>query len=754
MSPDSNPLPGPPAGASAARARLVGQPLARTDGRAKVTGAAVYAAEQALPGISHAVLVTSTVPSGRISAIATARAEKMRGVLLVMTHLNAPRLAESGQAGVSPPAGRILSLLQDDQVHYNNQPVALVVAETLEQAQDAARAVGVTYSESPARLDFDQAKGAARQPRLLRGAPADTRRGDFQAGWSNGQVQVDAVYTTPAQTHNPMEPHAIVAHWEGGRLTLYDTTQNVSGVRATVAGRFGMDPERVRVVSPFVGGGFGCKGSAWSQVMLAAMAAQEVGRPVKLALERRQMFGMVGYRPMTEQRLRLAATADGRLTAVGHEVAASSSFLEDWMESSALLTRMLYSCDSQLTSHRLVPLNWGVPTFTRAPGICSGGFALECALDELSAALRMDPIVLRLRNEPDRDPENGLPWSSRSLRQCFAAGAERFGWARRNPEPRSMRNGPLLAGWGVATATYPAHRSPANAAATVFGDGTALVQSGTHDLGTGTYTVMAQIAADALGLPLEKVRFELGDTRLPQAPGAGGSQSVASVAPAVQAAAMAARDLLVALAVADPRSPVHGASPEAVEVEDGWLFPRADPRQRETVPALLARHGGGPLRAVRESRPGEEAHAYSMHSYGAVFAEVNVDPDLGILTVPRIVAAYGVGNLLNRKTGQSQLMGGIIWGLGMALMEKTEMDRRTGRAVNGNLADYHLPVNADVGTIDILVVDEADPHINGLGAKGIGEVGIVGVAAAIANAVWHATGKRIRDLPITLDKLL
>jgi xanthine dehydrogenase YagR molybdenum-binding subunit len=733
---------------------LVGQPLNRTDGHAKVTGSAVYAGEQAVPGVTWAVLVTSTVPSGRISTIATARAEKMRGVLLVMTHLNTVRLAEGGQLGVNPPAGRMLSLLQDDQVHYNNQPVALVVADTLEHAQDAARMVRVTYSESPAQLDFARAKGAAKVPKLLRGAPADTRRGDFEAGWSAARSRVDAVYTTPVETHNPMEPHAILAHWEGERLTLHDTSQNVGGVRSTVAARFGMDPELVRVVSPFVGGGFGCKGSAWSQVMLAAMAARKVGRPVKLALERPQMFGMVGYRPRTEQRLRLGAAADGRLTAVAHEVTASSSLFEDWIESSALLTRMLYSSDSQLTSHRTVPLNYGVPTFTRAPGLASGSFALECAMDELATALGMDPIALRLRNEPDRDPESGLPWSSRSLRQCFAAGAERFGWSRRDPAPRSMHNGPLLAGWGVATAAYPAHRSPASAAATLFPDGTALVQSGTHDLGTGTYTVMAQIAADVLGLPLDKVRFELGDTSLPPAPGAGGSQSVASVAPAVQAAAMAAREQLVALAVADPRSPVHGASPEGVAVAGGWLFPKANPQQREPVQALLARHGGAPLRAVRDSRPGAEAHAYSMHSFGAVFAEVNVDPDLGVITVPRIVAAYGVGNLMNRKTGHSQLMGGITWGLSMALMEKTEMDPRTGRAVNGNLADYHVPVNADVGGIDIIVVDETDPHINPLGAKGIGEIGIVGVAAAIANAVWHATGRRVRDLPLTLDKLL
>jgi xanthine dehydrogenase YagR molybdenum-binding subunit len=365
----------------------------------------------------------------------------------------------------------------------------------------------------------------------------------------------------------------------------------------------------------------------------------------------------------------------------------------------------------------------------------------------------MDPIALRLRNYAEASPDNGRPWSSKSLRQCYAAGAERFGWARRNPEPRSMRDGRWLLGWGMATATYPAHRSAASASARILPDGSALVQSGTHDLGTGTYTVMAQIAADALGLPLEKVRFELGDTSLPEAPVSGGSQSVASVAPAVQAAALAAREKLVALALADPQSPLHGADPGEIVIERGWMARRSAPARRESVADLLTRHGAG-VEAAADSRPGDEAHAFAMHSFGAVFVEVKVDPDLGIITVPRIVGAYGVGQLMNRKTGHSQLMGGIVWGIGVALLEKTELDPRTGRAVNGNLAEYHVPVNADVGSIEIIVVDETDPHINPLSAKGIGEIGIVGVAAAIGNAVYHATGRRVRDLPITLDKLL
>jgi len=751
MTPNPQPIPG---------RDLVGQPVDRVDGLAKVTGTALYTAEHGLPGLTHAVLVTSTIASGRIVTIHTAQAEKMRGVLLVMTHLNAPRLAEKGQAGVVPPAGRILNLLQDGQVLYNNQPVALVVADSLEHAQDAARAVRIVYAAARAELDFNQAKAACYAPKKARDQAADSARGDDSAGWNSASCGVDVIYRTPMEHHNPMEPHATIAHWEGDQrdqrdqLTLYDSTQNVSGVRATVAMRFGLPPGNVRVICPFVGGGFGSKGSAWSHVVLAAMASRQVGRPVKPVLERSQMFGMVGYRPLTEQHLRLGAAADGRLTAMRHDVIANTSCMEDWMEPAALITRMLYRSDSQETSHRLARLNIGTPTFTRGPGITSGSFALECAMDELAYVAKLDPIAFRLRNEADRDPGNGLPWSSKALRQCYAAGAERFGWAGRDPLPRSMRDGHLLVGWGMASATYPAHRSPASARVSILPDGLALVQSGTHDLGTGTYTVMSQIAAEALGLPLAKVRFELGDTRLPVAPGAGGSQSVASVGPAVQAAALAAREKLLALAQADPESPLYSAGPEEMILEAGWLFRKSSPQRREGVAALLARHGGLSLEATRDSRSGAEREAFSMHSFGAVFAEVHVDPELGIITVPRLVGAYGVGRLMNRKTGHSQLMGGMVWGLGMALLEKTEMDPRTGRAVNANLADYHVPTNADIHAIDIIVVDENDPHINSLGAKGIGEIGAVGVAAAIGNAVFHATGKRIRDLPITLDQLI
>jgi xanthine dehydrogenase YagR molybdenum-binding subunit len=732
---------------------LIGQPLSRVDGIRKVTGSATFSAEHKIPRLAHAVLVMSTVASGRIARVDSTEAERMRGVISVITHLNAPRLPAGGKAS-QPPAGRVLNLLQDDRVYYHNQPVGLVVADTLEHALDAASHVRLTYQADQASNDFEKAKLQPVDPKKAKSSPADTDRGKLDDGIAAGAAQIDAAYRTPVEHHNPMEPHATIAVWAGDQLTLYDSTQNVSGERNTVAKTLGISPDKVRVICPYVGGGFGCKGSTWSHVVLAAMAARRAGRPVKLVLERPQMFGPVGHRPHTEQRMLLAAGKDGALTAVRHNVIASTSFQEDWLESSALVTRMMYASPNQQTTHRLARLNTGTPTYTRAPGEASGSFALECAMDELAYELKVDPVDLRLRNYAARDPEKDKPWSSNALRECYRVGAERFGWAKRDPRPMSMRNGTTLIGMGMAAATYPANRSAASASARLLPDGSAVVQSGTHDLGTGTYTVMTQVAAEALGLPPEKVRFELGDSSMPRAPVSGGSQSVASVAPAVQAAAAAVRRKLVALAIADRSSPLSGANVDDVVSENGWLMLRTAPDRREPYAAVLARNGGRALEASAESKPGSEKEAYSMHAFGAVFAEVHVDAELGEIRVPRIGGAYGVGQLLNEKTAHSQLMGGVVWGLSMALMEATEYDLRTGRPVNANLAEYHVPVNADIGVIDIVVVPEQDAHINSLGTKGIGEIGITGVAAAIANAVYHATGKRVRDLPITLDKVL
>jgi xanthine dehydrogenase YagR molybdenum-binding subunit len=730
---------------------IIGQALDRADGPAKVTGAAQYAGDFSAPGMAYAVLVQSTIPRGRITGIAAEAAQRAPGVLYVMTHLNAPRLPQGGKAAFGPPAGRMLSLLQEPDIHYNGQPVAVVVADTFQHAQAAAAQLRVSYERQGAVLDFAAAKRSAYPPKQANREPADAAWGDPAGGMKRAATKVDYVYTTPMQTHNPMEPHATMASWQGDQLVIYDATQGISGVRKTVSKTLGIDPAKVRVISPYVGGGFGCKGSVWSHVVLTAMAARVLRRPVRLVLARPQMFGPVGGRPLTEQHVALGAAGDGRFTAIRHDSISHTSVMEDFVEPSAVQTRMLYATDNASTTHRLVKLNVGVPTFQRAPGEATGTFALESALDELSYALNLDPIELRLRNYAENDPHEGKPFSSKSLRECYRAGAERFGWSRRPRKAGGWREGNELVGWGMATATYPARGQPASASAKILSDGTAVVRSGTQDIGTGTYTVMAQVAAETLGLPIERVRFELGDSTMPEAPVSGGSTTVASVSPAVQAACAQARAKLIEAAVA-PGGPLAGMAPADVVADNGWLAPRADPARR--ISYARAVDGRGAIEGRADTRPGEDVKQYSMHSFGAVFVEARVDRDLGRIRVPRVVGAYGVGRRLNEKTARSQLMGGIVWGLSMALFEESQLDLASGRFVNANLAEYHVPVNADVGEIEVLFVDEVDTHINPLGAKGIGEIGITGMSAAVANAVYHATRKRVRDLPITLDKLL
>jgi xanthine dehydrogenase YagR molybdenum-binding subunit len=733
---------------------LTGQPLDRIDGIMKVTGDARYVAEFPQGRLAHAVLVTSTVASGTIASIDTSRAQALPGVLLVMTWQNALRLPNGGRSPLSPPAGRRLTLLQDNVVRYSNEPVAVVVADTLEHATDAAHQLRITYAPSAPSVDFEREKANAYDAPAQQGRAMSTQRGDLEAGLSEGAVKVDAVYSTPMQYHNAMEPHATMAHWDGPQLTLYDSTQGVSGASSAVAAVFGIPADQVRVISPFVGGGFGSKGSSWSHVTLCAMAAKQTGRPVRLALERPQMFGPVGGRPRTEQHIVLAAREDGTLTALRHDTLSNTSTFEDWTEMSGLVSRMMYATPNASTSHRLLKLNVGTPTFMRAPGETTGSFALESAMDELAWRLGMDPIALRLKNFAEVEPQENRPWSSNALRECYARGAERFGWARRVNAPRSMRDGHTLIGYGMACATYPANRSQAAAVARILPDGTAMVASGTQDIGTGTYTVMTQVAADALGFPLERIHFALGDSTLPRAPVSGGSQSAASVAPAVQAAAQSARDKLIALAVADAGSPLHGLSADDVSVDNGWVVGRSDPSRRDPAAAIIARAGGRPIEAVSSAKPGDEKQRYSFHSFGAVFAEVHVDAELGTIRVARLVSAYDVGTRLNEKTARSQLLGGMVWGVGTALEEEALLDVRDGRIVNGNLAEYHVPVNADLGEMEVMFVGEPDTRFNPLGIRGIGEIGITGVPAAIANAVYHATGVRVRDLPITLDKVM
>ncbi|MDB4914230.1 MAG: aldehyde oxidase and xanthine dehydrogenase molybdopterin binding protein [Gemmatimonadetes bacterium] len=732
----------------------LGTPLNRVDGRLKVTGGAKYAAEYPLPNVAHAVMITSTIAKGRVIHIDTVSLEKMPGVLAVLTPQNAERLpgaqsgadhpnpasdgrgqvqggggAQGGGAqGAARPAMRIPTVLQDDKVHYNGQPIGVVVADTFEHAMAAMQAAAVKYDEEKPVLDFRNSPKNAPDTVKPLGGERSFRKGDVASGLAAADVKHDQLYTTPIENHNPMEVHNTVAHWDGDSLTLYESTQGITSVRQTVARHFGIDQSKVKVIAYFTGGGFGSKGGPWSHETLAAMAAKKVGRPVKLSLTRRQQFGPVGGRPLTLQRVTLGATNEGVLTAIRHENTSNTSTLENWVEPATTQTRLLYASPNIETQYDLVTLNVGSPTFMRAPGESSGTFALESAMDELAYALKMDPVALRLKNYADSDPETGKPWSSKSLRECYALGAEKFGWSRRTPAPRSMRDGRWLVGYGMASATYPARQSPAGATARLMADGTIVVRAGTQEIGCGTYTAMSQIAADALGVPVERIRFELGNTEMPENPASTGSVTASSTGSAVNQAALTLKANIEQIA------PGGLASNSAAQV--------------------VAANGGRPVEVTIKSQPSPEQQQYSMHSFGAVFTEVHVDPDLCTVRVPRVVTAHGVGRILNEKTARSQIHGGVVWGIGMALLEETHIDQRTGRYVNADLGEYHVPVNADVGTIDVHFVDEHDMHVNPIGAKGVGEIGITGVAASIANAVYHATGRRVRDLPIRLERIM
>ncbi len=743
--------------------QTVGQPLDRVDGRLKVTGQARYAAEAKVEGLAHAVLVQSTVAAGRVATIDSAEAEALPGVLAVISHQNSMKLRSQEQEQrpvVDPDVGEPLPPLQDNLVRYNGQPIAVVVADTFERATQAARRVKVTYREASAVTDFDAAAAKAFPPSQPKSSdrgskkPTDYQRGEPEKALAAAEVQVEGTYTHPAEYHNPMEMHATVAVWDGPRLTLYDKTQWVDNVQEQVALAFELRKEDVRVVSPFVGGAFGSALRTWPHVLIAALAAKHVRRPVKLVLTRGQMYAVPGYRPHTVQKVALGATRDGTLTSIIHEGTQQTSTYEEYTESLLNPTRFLYACPNVVTRYRLAAMNVNSPTSMRAPGEASGVYALECALDELAAALKIDPIELRLRNHADSDPQKNLPWSSKSLKECYREAAQRFGWGRRDPKPRSMRDGGLLVGWGMATATWPTFRMAATVRACVRADGSAGVWTAASDIGPGTYTVMTQVAADALGLPAARVRFELGDSDMPKAPVEGGSMTVASVGPAVQGAAAAVRDQVLGLARGDERSPLHKAAADGVAAADGRFFLKAEPARGETYADILKRHGKEYVEATHEAKPGEEQKKFSMHAFGAHFVEVRVDPDLGTVRVGRVVSGFAAGRIINPKTARSQAIGGVVGGVGMALLEEGVWDVRNGRVVNADLEKYMVPVHADVPDLEAFFVEEHDPHVNPLGAKGLAELSLVGVAAAVANAVYHATGRRVRDLPITPDKLL
>jgi xanthine dehydrogenase YagR molybdenum-binding subunit len=736
---------------------VIGQPIARVDGPAKVTGLATYAAEFELPGLCHAAVVPATVPRGRIRRIETADAAAAPGVLVVLTHENAPRLPYKPlpqRPQVDPKSGEQLHVLQDPEVRFHGHPVALVVAATPEGARHAAQLVRVEYEEAESETSFDPTRGRKPSEETAKGGrPGEMGRGDAAAALDAAPVRVEIACTHPREHHNAIEPHATIAQWDGDHLTLHDKTQWVDNDRKAIAHVFGIEEAQVRVVSPFVGGAFGSALRTWPHVTLAALGAKVVGRPVRLELTRRQLYSSIGFRPHTEQRVVLGADRDGRLTAILHEAAQQVARYEEYAETVLSPTQHLYACPNVLGRYRLVEMDTNSPCPMRAPGVVSGVLAIELAMDELAERTGVDPLVLRLRNHADRDEQKDLPWSSKELSACYGTAAERFGWSRRPAQPRTMRDGRWLVGWGMATAIYHSERAAGSAQVMLSGNGTAVVRSAASDMGPGTWTSMTQVAAETLGLPMERVRFELGDTNLPYAPVHGGSITMASVGNAVAAACQAVQAKLVDVARGAASGPFAGLPAEAIVARDGGLA-RAGGGEVVPYDALLRQHNLASLEAEVTAKPGEEAQKFSSAAFGAIFAEVRVDEAIGAVRVSRLVGAYDVGRVVNPLTARSQCLGGMVGGIGMALLERAEWDPRFGKVMNANLAEYLVPVCADVPELDVTFVPGDDRNFNPLGVKGLAEVAICGVAPAIANAVWHATGRRIRSLPITPESLL
>lgn len=759
---------------------VIGKPIDRIDGRMKVTGAAKYAAEFNQPDMAYAYPVCSTIAKGTINAFDARAASSSAGVITVMTHINAPRLkainpAEQRKAGVLL-IGEDLPPLQDDKVHYYGQIVACVVAETYEQARYAAALVEITYAKEKPAVDLKSELPKGYFPEKHMGQDAQINTGKAAAPLAAAPIKLEQTYTTPTEHHHPMEPHAAVAVWEAAdKLTLYDTTQGVLNMRALAAYFLDLKPENVRVISPFVGGAFGGKGQ-WLQPVLAAMAGRAVKRPVKLAITRQMMVTNVGCRPETNQNIALGAGSDGKLNVIRHHSETYNNDVCEYLEPCGSPTGTLYNAPVREITYKVAKLNLGAPTYMRAPGKTPGSFAFESAMDELAFEMKIDPVEFRILNHTTIDPLSNHPFSSNHLIECYRMGAEKFGWSNRKREPRQTRDGKYLVGYGMATATYGGVRSSATARVQMMTNGDVKVMTASADLGTGTYTVLAQTAADALGLPIEKITVQIGDSNLPPAPLAVGSMTVASVNPAVSAASeMVIKDLME-LALADPKSKLNGRRAEEIAFADAKFFIEGDASITDSFADIMRRNGktmmeacattvpasgnglGAPvapcMTAPAASEENRDAKKYSFHSFGAQFAEVRVDEDLGVVRVKRITSVHDVGRIMNEKTARSQIVGGVIFGIGQALMESTEHDTRFGNPVTRTLADYHVPSNLDVPEIDVHFIGKPDSHISPIGARGVGEIGITGVAAAVANAVFNATGKRIRDLPLTPDKLL
>lgn len=710
-----------------------GEPVTRVDGEQKVTGKAAYAADNQIAGLVYAALVCSTVACGTIAQVSPGAALREHDVLRVLTDFTGVRLP-----------------FDPRRVSYFGQPVAVVVAATLEAAVHGASLVNIGYSAQPSLTDIDAPQTVPQPGRSNR----DYSRGDAVQAMREASVVTDLRFSIARNNHNPMELPATIANWDGDRLTVWDKVQSISSARQAYARSMGVPVDHVRVISPFVGGAFGSAGQTWPHQLLAAYTARRMQRPVKLVLTRKQMYSGVGYRPTSRQRMAIGADRSGTITAMIHEGRTETARYGSYEDGLVGNPRFLYRVPNMRSTYRVVPLDVNLPTYMRGPGAVTGTFALECGMDDLAHRLGMDPIELRLRNEPTVDQTDGKPFSTRRLADCLHEGAATFGWDRRNPAPGAARDGEHLVGMGMAVAAYHTARSQCSAVARVFADGAVEVQSATSDMGPGTYTSMTQVAADALGVPLSRVRFALGDSSYPPAPSHSGSRTMASVGSAVFRAANMLRDRLIRTAVTDPGSPLNGLRPEDVAVTDGRMFATGAPERAESYQDLLRRRGWRDVDSQQTWTPDDADKHYSMYAYGAVFAEVAVDALLPTVRVRRIYACYDAGRVINPRLAHSQAIGGMVGGIGMALLEGTRLDHRDGRIVNANMSDYLVPVNADVTALDAAFLPAEDTIADPIGVKGLGELVIVGVPAAIANAVFNATGKRVTDLPITVEKLL
>ncbi len=743
-----------------AKTDILGPARNRVDGPLKVTGKATYAVEFEVPNCAHAWPVVSNLAKGTITAMDTKAAESAPGVLKVLTHQNIDFPKEpSGGGGAARTEGIRIeerNPLSDAKIHYAGQFVALVVAKTIEQAQYAASLVRVNYAPEDAVLTMAAAQENAKQPKKNDGEKVQPTKGDVEKAFGNGDlIKIEQTYTTPTETHNPIEMSGTIAAWEGDRkLTVWNSTQFVKGAQSILARTWGLDLENVRVICPFVGGAFGCKGAVWPHEILTVAAAKAARVPVKFHVPRKQMFTCTGHRTPTSQTLTLAATKAGQLQGMRHISHVLTSPVADWTEScGARSTAKVYASPAIDINETVYPVNVSSPTFMRAPGECPGMFALECAMDELAIALKLDPVELRLTNYAESDPMKDVPYSAKHLKEAYRVAAEKFGWSKRKPQPGSMKEGDLLVGWGMATATYPAHKAEAAAKAILRADGTAVVQCATHDLGTGAYTAFTQISSEQLGVPFEKVTFELGKSDYPFGPVAGGSNSTATVGTAIHDVAVLVHQALAEIAINDPKSPLHEAKKEDIAmVAPGRIGTKDGKSDRFTD--ILQRAGKTEITAESKMKEAAENKKQAFQSWGAHFCEVKIDPLIPRVQVTRVVTAIDCGRVVTYKPARSQILGAVVMGVGMALTEATEYDPKTGLPVNGNLAEYHVATNADSPQIEVEFVGEPDFDFNPIGARGIGEIGITGIAAAIANAVFHATGKRVRDLPITPDKLI